>query len=42
MQYKDKANFCEYFAASTHVDLVRKSGAPAEDARKKWDSLFKK
>ena len=42
VQYKDKANFCEYFAASTHVDLVRKSGAPAEDARKKWDSLFKK
>ena len=42
VQYKDRANYCDYFEASTHIDLVRKSGAPAEDARKKWDSLFKK
>ena len=39
---KDKRNYCDYFEASTHVTLVKKSGAPAGDARKKWDSLFKK
>ena len=39
---KDKRNYCDYFEASTHMTLVKKSGAPAGDARKKWDSLFKK
>ena len=42
VRYKDKANYCDYFEAATRVDLVRKSGASADDARKKWDSLFKK
>jgi len=42
VRYKDKANYCDYFEPATHVDLVRKSGASAEDTRKKWDSLFKK
>jgi hypothetical protein len=42
VRYKDRANYCDYFEPSTHVDLVRKSGASAEDAKKKWDSLFKK
>jgi hypothetical protein len=39
---KDKRNYCDYFEASTHVTLVKKSGASGDDARKKWDSLFKK
>ena len=42
VQQKDKANYCDYFAASTRVDLTRKSGVSSEDARKKWDTLFKK
>jgi len=42
VRLKDRANYCDYFEPSTRVDLARKSGAPAEDARKKWDSLFKK
>jgi hypothetical protein len=39
---KDKANYCDYFEVSTRVDLTRKPDASAGDARKKWDSLFKK
>jgi hypothetical protein len=39
---KDRRNYCDYFEAATHVTLVKKSGASAADARKKWDSLFKK
>lgn len=42
VRYKDKANYCDYLEAATRVDLVRKSGASADDARKKWDSLFNK
>ena len=38
---KDKANFCEYFQPTTRVDLTGKSGASENDARKKFDSLFK-
>lgn len=39
---KDSRNYCDYFEASTRVDLTGKSGASTDDARKKWDSLFKK
>src|SRR4051812_21349959 len=39
---KDQSNFCDYFEAATRVDLTRKSGASSDDARKQWDSLFKK
>ena len=39
---KDSRNYCDYFEASTRVDLTGKSGASPDDARKKWDSLFKK
>ena len=42
VRYKDKANYCDYFEAAIRVDLVRKSGVSADDARKKWDSLFNK
>lgn len=38
---KDKRNYCDYFEPSTRVDLTRKSGVSADDARKRWDSLFK-
>jgi hypothetical protein len=39
---KDKRNYCDYFEASTRLDLTRKSGGSGDDARKKWDSLFNK
>ena len=39
---KDRRNYCDYFEASTHITLVKKSGGQADDARKKFDSLFKK
>jgi hypothetical protein len=39
---KDRRNYCDYFEASTHITLVKKAGAQADDAKKKWDSLFKK
>ena len=39
---KDRRNYCDYFEASTHITLVKKSGASAGDAKKKWDSLFQK
>ena len=42
VRYKDKANYCDYFEASTRMNLTRKAGIPADDVRKKWDSLFKK
>jgi len=42
VRIKDRANYCDYFEASTRVDLTGKAGASADDARKKWDSLFKK
>lgn len=39
---KERANFCDYFEPRTTVDLVNRSASGAEDARKKFDSLFKK
>lgn len=39
---KDRRNYCDYFEVSTHITLVKKSGAQTDDARKKWDSLFEK
>ena len=42
VRFKDKRNYCDYFEASTHITLVKKSGAQTGDAKKKWDSLFKK
>ncbi len=43
-RYKDRANSCDYFEPRESVDLTRKSGAAvsADDARKKFDQLFKK
>ena len=41
VRLKDQANYCDYFDPATRADLTRKSGASAENARKKWDSLFK-
>lgn len=42
-RYKDRANTCEYFEPRESVDLTRKSAtASADDARKKFDQLFKK
>jgi hypothetical protein len=41
-RYKDKRNYCDWFEASTHITLVKKSGVQTDDARAKWDSLFKK
>jgi len=38
---KDQRNYCDYFEVTTRVDLTGKSGASVDDARKKWDSLFK-
>jgi len=42
VRYKDKGNYCDYFEESTHITLVKKSGVQTDDAKKKWDSLFKK
>lgn len=42
VRFKDKRNYCDYFEASTHITLVKKAGASADEARKKFDSLFKK
>jgi hypothetical protein len=39
---KEKSNFCDYFEPRTTIDLVRRSGSSEQDARKKFDSLFKK
>jgi hypothetical protein len=39
---KEKSNFCDYFEPRTTIDLVNRSQAGPEDARKKFDSLFKK
>ena len=39
---KDRRNYCDYFEPSTHITLAKRSGeAAADDARKKFDSLFK-
>ncbi len=35
---KERSNFCEYFEPSSQKRIDRKS----EEAKKKWDSLFKK
>jgi hypothetical protein len=39
---KDRRNYCDYFEASTHIVLAKKLGTQADDARKKFESLFKK
>ncbi|MCH8267129.1 MAG: hypothetical protein IH846_06410 [Acidobacteria bacterium] len=39
---KDKSNYCDYFEASTRMDLTRKPDVSSDEVRKKWDSLFKK
>lgn len=35
---KDRSNFCEYFEPSAQ----KKAGSVPGEAKKKWDSLFKK
>ena len=40
VQEKARAKFRSYFEPRTGIDLARKAGAPAEEARKKFDSLF--
>ena len=42
VRYKDKGNYCDYFVPSTHITLVKKSSASGDNAKKRWDSLFKK
>lgn len=41
VQYKDRNNSCEYFSPVTVVGRAAKTAAPAADAKKKFDDLFK-
>ena len=39
---KAGANFCDYFEPNNKLSLTTRSGASSQDARKAFDSLFKK
>jgi hypothetical protein len=39
---KDGSNFCDYFEPRTTIDLVNRTSSTPENARKNFDSLFKK
>jgi hypothetical protein len=39
---KHRANFCEYFEPRTAINLVNRTRSGPDDARRKFDSLFKK
>jgi hypothetical protein len=39
---KNRSNFCEYFEPRTTVNLVNKTRSRPDEARKQFDSLFKK
>jgi len=41
VQEKSRANFCDYFEPRTGILLVQRTGGGTDDARKKFDSLFK-
>jgi hypothetical protein len=42
VQEKARANFCDHFERRTGIDLVQRTGAGAENARERFDSLFRK
>ena len=41
VQYKDEGNFCEYFQPGAPAGRRGAGGQKADDARRKFDSLFK-
>ncbi len=38
---KEAANYCDYFQPNTALARAGRSSSPAENAKKKFDSLFK-
>lgn len=39
---RDKANFCDYFSFRTGEPAAKKGGGAPEDAKRKFEDLFKK
>lgn len=42
VQEKARANFCDYFEPRTGSELIARTATKTEDARKRFDSLFKR
>jgi len=38
---KEAANLCDYFSPNLILSATKRSSSPAEDAKKRFDSLFK-